>query len=106
MIAGRFHVLGEPLRVRLLQALQEGERNVSGLVQAVGASHPSVSKHLRLMQAAGIVGRRPQGNAVYYFITDESVLELCDVVCASLGERLARDAKVAAELNRGMTARR
>jgi DNA-binding transcriptional ArsR family regulator len=98
MVAARFRVLGEPLRVRLVQALREGERSVSELAGAVGASQPNVSKHLRLLQEAGIIGRRADGNLAYYFITDGSVFDLCDVVCASIGERMSRQSAVAAEL--------
>lgn len=98
LVAARFRVLGEPLRVRLVQALRAGERNVSELAGAVAASQPNVSKHLRLLQEAGILGRRARGNLVYYFIADPSVFNLCDAVCASLGERVARESEVAAEL--------
>ncbi len=101
LVAGRFRILGEPLRIRLIQALQEGEKSVSELVAAVGSTQPNVSKHLRILQEAGIVGRRQEGNLVYCFIADESVFDLCDAVCSSVGERLSRDAKIAIELNRG-----
>lgn len=60
----------------------------------------------RLLQEAGVIGRRQEGNLVYCYVSDDSVLRLCDAVCTSLGERLSRDAKVAAELNRGMARRR
>jgi DNA-binding transcriptional ArsR family regulator len=102
LVAGRFRILGEPLRIRILQALQGGEKNVSELVEAVGSTQPNVSKHLRILQEAGIVGRRQEGNLVYCYIADESVFDLCDAVCESVGERLTRDATLARELNRGM----
>jgi DNA-binding transcriptional ArsR family regulator len=100
LISARFRVLGEPLRLRLLQALQDGEKTVSELVRIVHASQPNVSKHLRLMQEAGVVGRRPEGNLVHYFIADPTVISLCNAVCASIGERLTRDAELAKELHR------
>jgi DNA-binding transcriptional ArsR family regulator len=106
LVAARFRILGEPLRIRMLQVLQEGHKTVSELVAAVGSTQPNVSKHLRIMQEAGIVGRRQEGNLVYCSIADESVLHLCDAVCASVGERLERDAEVAEELHRGITARK
>jgi DNA-binding transcriptional ArsR family regulator len=105
MLATRFRILGEPLRVRLVQELQNGENTVSQLVDAVAASQPNVSKHLRILRREGIVGRRSEGNLGYYFITDETVVDLCNAVCASPGDRLSRDANLAAELHRGMTAR-
>ena len=106
LVAARFRILGEPLRIRLIQALHDGEKSVSELVAEVGSTQPNVSKHLRILQESGIVGRRQEGNLVYCFIADDSVFALCDAVCSSVGARLSRDAKIGAELSRGMTARR
>jgi ArsR family transcriptional regulator len=106
LVATRFRILGEPLRIRLIQALHDGEKSVSELVADVGSTQPNVSKHLRILQEAGIVGRRQEGNLVYCFIADDSVFELCDAVCSSVGERLSRDAKLVLELHRGLTAKR
>jgi DNA-binding transcriptional ArsR family regulator len=105
LVASRFRILGEPIRIRLLEALQSGEKNVTELVAAVGSTQPNVSKHLRILQEAGMVGRRQEGNQVYCFIADPSVLELCDTVCASIRERLSNQSKLAAELNRGISRR-
>jgi DNA-binding transcriptional ArsR family regulator len=102
LVAARFRILGEPIRIRILQALQEGEKNVSELVSAVGSTQPNVSKHLRLLQDAGIVGRRQEGNSVYCFISDDSVLSLCDAVCGSVRDHLTSSAKLADELGRGL----
>ena len=100
LVATRFRILGEPIRIQLLQALQSGERNVSDLVGSVGSTQPNVSKHLRILQDAGLVGRRQDGNSVYYSITDPSVFALCDAVCSSIGMRLTRHATLADELRR------
>lgn len=94
LVAARFRILGEPVRIRILQTLQEGEKNVSELVAAVGSTQPNVSKHLRILQDAGIVGRRQDGNSVYCFIADESVLDLCDAVCGSIRQQVAATAKL------------
>lgn len=80
-VAARFRTLGEPVRIRLLQALQAGDRNVSQLVADVGSTQPNVSRHLRILQDAGLVVRRHEGNNVYYSIADPSVFSLCDTVC-------------------------
>src|SRR5919206_4450035 len=93
LIAERFRILGEPIRIRILQELESGERNVSELVAAIGSSQPNVSKHLRILQESGVVGRRQEGNNVYYAIADPAVLDLCDAVCSSVAERLTAAAK-------------
>jgi DNA-binding transcriptional ArsR family regulator len=100
LIAARFRTLGEPIRISILNALQGGELNVTALVATVGSTQPNVSKHLRILQDAGLVGRRQDGNNVYYSITDSSVFDLCDVVGDSIGALLAQHASVANELRR------
>ena len=100
MIAERFRILGEPVRIRIIQSLESGEKNVSELVAAVGSTQPNVSKHLRILQEAGVVSRRQNGNLAYYAIADPSVIELCDAVCSSVGSRLSSRARLAAELSR------
>lgn len=100
LVAARFRTLGEPIRIQLLQALQRGERNVSDLVAAVGSTQSNVSRHLRILQDAGLVGRRQDGNSVYYSIADPTVFALCDAVCNSIGTRLNQHATLADELRR------
>jgi ArsR family transcriptional regulator len=93
MVAGRFKVLSDPMRLRILQELEEGERSVSVLAEEVESTQPNVSKHLRILQEAGMLTRRQVGNTVYYAIGDAQVFALCDLVCSSLAERLAAQAK-------------
>ncbi len=94
LIAARFKVLAEPLRLRMLIALSDGELSVTEIAEAVEASQPNISKHLKMLQDAGLVKRRQEGNTVYCSVADETVFELCDVVCSSLRERLAMQAGV------------
>ena len=91
MVAERFKVLSEPMRLRLLQALMDGEKTVSELVRETGGLQANVSKHLGLLLDARVVGRRKQGLNAYYRITDESVFELCELVCGSIHDRLASE---------------
>jgi DNA-binding transcriptional ArsR family regulator len=88
LVAARFRAMGEPLRLRILQELKDGERNVSALAESVESTQPNVSKHLRILQDAGLVKRRQQGTTVYYSIADELVFELCEMICSRLHDRL------------------
>jgi DNA-binding transcriptional ArsR family regulator len=106
LVATRFRVLGEPIRIRILQELQSGERNVTQLVEAIGSTQPNISKHLRILQESGLIGRRQVGTAVYCYIADRSVFDLCDAVCASLETRLAQAGRLAEELSAGMSRRK
>jgi len=93
LVADRFRVLGEPLRLRILQLLLRRERSVMELAGELQTSQPNVSKHLRRLQDAGLLRRRQEGNTAYYSIADDSVVELCDLVCRHLAGRLARQAR-------------
>jgi DNA-binding transcriptional ArsR family regulator len=88
-IAARFRLLGEPLRLKLLAALSQGEQSVGALVTVTGANQSNVSKHLAVLSQGGLVSRRKAGTTIYYTLTDPSVLALCDVVCAGVQERYA-----------------
>ena len=84
LIADRFKALSEPTRIKLLDRLREGEATVLELTDLNGTTQQNISKHLGVLQQAGIVGRRKQGNFSYYRIVDEGVLSLCEVVCGSI----------------------
>jgi DNA-binding transcriptional ArsR family regulator len=78
------------LRVlKILNALRGGELSVTELVEATGAGQANVSKHLGLLLTGGLVARRKEGTLSYYYIADETIFQLCETVCDSLGERLA-----------------
>ena len=88
VIAERFRVLGEPMRIRLLDALREAPATVQELQEATGASQQNVSKHLGLLLRSGLVSRRKEGNFALYAIADEGVFELCEQVCGGLRRQL------------------
>jgi DNA-binding transcriptional ArsR family regulator len=89
LIARRFRAIGEPMRIKLLDRLRDGEATVNELSEATEASQQNVSKHLALLAEAGIVARRKDGTRVYYRIADEGVFKLCEDVCGSIQEQLA-----------------
>ena len=88
LVAQRFRVLGEPMRIKLLDRLREGDATVGELQEALGASQQNVSKHLGILHAAGMVARTKQGTQVRYAISDPSVFELCDQVCGGVRRQL------------------
>ena len=94
LVAARFKVMAEPLRLRILQELEGGEMSVGDITEAVESTQPNVSKHLKMLQEAGLLGRRQEGNMVDYSIADASVFEICDVVCSSIRERLTARAGI------------
>lgn len=93
LIAGRFKLLSEPTRLKLLMALEGGEQNVTELVRSVQATQANVSRHLQALAEAGVLSRRKAGVTVYYAVADPGIFELCRHVCGSLRRRLAEQAK-------------
>jgi DNA-binding transcriptional ArsR family regulator len=88
LIARRFKLLGEPMRIKLLDRLRAGEASVQELSQAVGTTQQNVSKHLGALAEAGVLARRKQGNFVYYRVVDDGIWQLCNDVCGSVERRL------------------
>ena len=88
LIARRFRVLSEPMRIRLLDVLRVGGATVAELQEATGSSQQNVSKHLGVLLQSGIVARRKEGNFARYEIADDSVFALCDQVCGGLRRQL------------------
>jgi ArsR family transcriptional regulator len=83
-IAARFKVLGEPMRLRILQAVCKEPRSVSAIVAATGATQANVSKHLALMTGAGVLHRQKEGLRVFYGVKDRLAVKLCEMVRAQL----------------------
>lgn len=88
MIAGKFRQMADPMRLKILYALGDGEMNVTDLVKATGAGQANVSKHLGTLLNAEIVARRKEGLNAIYRVSDETIFDLCDVVCSSLKNQL------------------
>ena len=70
-----FHLLAEPSRRHLLDALRDGERSVNDLVGRTHMSQPSVSKQLRILLDSGVVGLRAAGRQHLYSIRGRSLRE-------------------------------
>ena len=89
LIAQRFRVIGEPMRIKLLVQLREGPSTVGELTEALDASQQNVSKHLGVLHQAGIVSRAKEGTSVRYAIADDTVFALCEQVCGGLRDQFA-----------------
>ncbi len=92
LVARRFAVLAEPMRLKLVHALFDGEKNVNALVEATSGTQANVSRHLQTLTQAHILARRKEGLQVFYSIADPSIFKLCDLVCGSLEKQLTKQA--------------
>ena len=81
-----FKVLGDPNRLRIVDFLRDGERCQCEIIPMLDQSQPTVSRHLRLLEEAGLVRSRRDGNRMLYQVVDEGVFEIVDI----LGDDLMR----------------
>jgi ArsR family transcriptional regulator, arsenate/arsenite/antimonite-responsive transcriptional repressor len=68
-----FRALGDPNRLELIRRLREGEQCVCDLSEAIGASQPLLSFHLKTLKEAGLVTDRRDGRWVYYALSAAAV---------------------------------
>ena len=89
LVAQRFRVLGEPMRIKLLDHLRDGPATVGELQEALDASQQNVSKHLGILASAGMVTRTKDGNRAVYSVSDPTVYALCEQVCGGVRRQVA-----------------
>lgn len=85
-IALYFKLLGEPMRLKILQSVCQEPRTVTDIVAAAGATQANVSKHLALLASAGILTRKKDGQCVYYGMKDPLTLKMCELVHSQLSD--------------------
>lgn len=71
-----FSGLANPTRFKIVEALLEGEKSVTDLVNTLGASQSQISNHLACLKWCGYVSSRQEGKFVYYTITDSRIREI------------------------------
>ena len=82
-ISERFKALGAPNRLKIISALKDGELSVSELVERTKLGQSNVSQHLKILQNAGLVTNRKAGSLGLYRIADETLFDLCSLVCTA-----------------------
>ena len=90
-ISDVFKAISDPLRLKILHVLQNGELCVSDLVANVNCSQANVSKHLGVLKRVGFVNSRRAGHNIYYSIQDESVFQICSSVSKMIENRLENE---------------
>lgn len=92
-VAEYFSILSEPMRLRILNLLRDGEKCVQELVDDTQTSQANVSKHLKVMLQAGILRRRTEGTSAYYSVSDDLIFDLCGMVCDRIASRIEEQAQ-------------
>jgi len=83
-----FGLLSTPVRLKIISAVCNGERNVSDLLAQIDTTQPNMSQHLATLYRAGVLGRRREGTQIYYRLQSERVATLCRAVCTQVAMEL------------------
>ena len=86
--AEMFRVMSAPMRLRIVSALCNGEKNVGELIAEVNTTQPNMSQHLNTLYQAGVLGKRREGVQIYYRIINERVVTLCRAVCVQVASEM------------------
>jgi ArsR family transcriptional regulator len=82
--ADLFAVMSTPIRLRIISALCQGEKNVGQLLENIGVAQPNMSQHLNILFRSGVLGKRRQGAQVFYRIADDTAARVCRTVCTQV----------------------
>ena len=86
IVAKYFRAFGDATRVRIMEALQEGELSVGEIVSRVGASQTGVSNHLACLRWCGFVETRREHRTIYYRLADERVAAMIELARSLLAD--------------------
>ena len=93
-----FSILATPVRLKIISAVCQDEKNVSQLLDVIDTTQPNMSQHLATLYRSGILARRRDGTQMYYRLQSEKVAALCRAVCTQVAIELdGADAIDAAE---------
>jgi DNA-binding transcriptional ArsR family regulator len=84
LAAELFTLLGTPMRLRILNALCDGEQSVTQMLQKIDTTQPNLSQHLAVMYRSGVLAKRKEGTQVIYRVQSEKALTLCRSVCSQI----------------------
>ena len=83
-VAELFSVLSTPIRLRIISAVCQGEKNVSQLLAEIDTTQPNMSQHLSTLYRSGVLAKRRDGTQMYYRLQSERVATLCRAVCTQV----------------------
>jgi ArsR family transcriptional regulator len=87
-VAELFAVLSTPIRLRIISAVCNGEKNVSQLLEEIDTTQPNMSQHLSTLYRSGVLSKRREGTQMYYRLQSERVATLCRAVCTQVAIEL------------------
>jgi ArsR family transcriptional regulator len=93
--------LASPKRIEILNALQDGAKTVSELVEILGVPKANVSQHLAVMRYKGILTSKREGINMYYSVSNHKVIDACTLMEEVLMEYMKEKGRLAKKVARG-----
>lgn len=90
--------LGDPIRMRLIYAMEDKARSVSELVETLGIPQSTISRHLAILRNRHLVSAERKGTAVYYSLKSKKLLEVLEALRTILREQLQNEVLLASDL--------
>ncbi|MEO8279923.1 MAG: metalloregulator ArsR/SmtB family transcription factor [Ideonella sp.] len=87
-VAELFSILSTPIRLKIISAVCQGEKNVSELLAQIDTTQPNMSQHLSTLYRSGVLAKRREGTQMYYRLQSERVATLCRAVCTQVAIEL------------------
>lgn len=87
-VAELFGLLSTPIRLKIISAVCQREKNVSELLAEIETTQPNMSQHLATLYRAGVLSKRRDGTQIYYRLQSERVATLCRAVCTQVALEL------------------
>ena len=91
-----FAVLATPVRLKIISAVCQQEKNVSELLALIDTTQPNMSQHLATLYRSGVLAKRREGTQIYYRLQSERVATLCRAVCTQVAIELDNGAEIEA----------
>jgi DNA-binding transcriptional ArsR family regulator len=95
-VAELFAVLSTPIRLKIICAVCDGEKNVTELLAEIDTTQPNMSQHLSMLYRCGVLSKRREGVQMYYRLQSERVATLCRAVCSQVALELEPGSRVEA----------
>lgn len=93
-VAELFALLSTPIRLKIISAICNGEKNVSELLSDIDTTQPNMSQHLATLYRSGVLSKRREGTQIYYRLQSERVAALCRAVCTQVAIELDPEAEI------------
>jgi len=93
-------IFTNPIRLEIIDLLQNNEKSVSALAESVGVSQSNVSQHLTILKDRGVVETRRKGNNIYYMISNPKILDACRLMREVLLEKIEENNRIVEAIKR------